>query len=162
MVGRRWPADRLDVAERGGGRAPGVLAGRLADPDRGPGQDRPGLDRRFSEARLTGAALPAAKETRGIGSTRTPGPGSPDGKGVVSPQGKSVAYWSGGTTDAVRTIPHDGLVNKVSLVYQLSRILIAAAGWASVVGLNDGKVVHSLATPRNANLVRSAPTANGC
>jgi eukaryotic-like serine/threonine-protein kinase len=82
---------------------------------------------------------------------------APDGKRVAGPNGRQVAYWPGGATDEVRTIPYNYLVIEVYFVPGSDRILITAAGTAGVVGLKDGKVVYLLPTPRNGNLGAVSP-----
>ena len=82
---------------------------------------------------------------------------APDGKSVASPNGREVVYWPGGANDAVRTIPFGGLVSELYFVPGSDRILVTAAGTPAVVGLRDGKVVHSLVTPRNGNLGAVSP-----
>jgi WD40 repeat protein len=84
---------------------------------------------------------------------------SPSGKTVVSFLDLDLFVWSGGGADAVRKLPVPIFVLETYFVPNSDRVLVtgAAKPISVVVGLADGKVIHTLNHPRNANIGGVSP-----
>ena len=87
---------------------------------------------------------------------------APDGRAVISIDGERLQFWPGGATDRLREIPVTGNRNvgvvEVYFIPRSDRLLVTTESpTARVIGLNDGKVVHTLLHPRQANLGAVSP-----
>jgi WD40 repeat protein/serine/threonine protein kinase len=84
---------------------------------------------------------------------------SPDGKVVVSFLEKDLFVWSGGSADAVRKLAVPIFVIETYFVPNSDLLLVTGGGGGDpvVVGLADGKVIHTLNHPRNANIGGVSP-----
>jgi eukaryotic-like serine/threonine-protein kinase len=83
-----------------------------------------------------------------------------DGRAVLSSNGTGLAVWAGGATDAVRMIPFGSRpwVVETYLVPNSDRVFVTGNSHvATVVELKEGKVVHELSHPREANLGAVSP-----
>ena len=81
---------------------------------------------------------------------------------MISIDGERLHLWPGGATDTLREIPVTGNRNvrvvEVYFVPGSDRVLVTAESpTARLIGLNDGKVVHTLLHPRQANLGAVSP-----
>ena len=75
---------------------------------------------------------------------------APEGPAVIS-YNPALHVWAGNPADAVRTIKLE-LISEVYFIPGTDRVLVCGANRvARVIRLKDGKIVHSLINPRNAN-----------